>query len=55
MLSEDDIDPYDEERLQVARAMGVNDQSLADRRVGRLLLHQPQVEAAAQHRTPCLS
>jgi hypothetical protein len=47
VLSEDDPHPHDEEHLQVARAMSVHDQSLADRRIGRLLQHQPQVEAAA--------
>ena len=50
VLSEDGPHTRDEEHLRVARAMGVDDQSLADRRVSRLLQHQPQVEAAAHQR-----
>jgi hypothetical protein len=50
VLSEDDPHPHDEVCLQVARAVDVHDQSLADRRVSRLLQHQPQVEAAAHQR-----
>ena len=51
MLSEDGPHTRDEERLRVARAVGVDDQSLIDRLVDRLVQPEAQVEAAADQ--PC--
>jgi len=47
MLSEEHPHPLDEARLQVARGVGVRDQSLASLCVIRLLQCPAQVEAAA--------
>ena len=50
-MPEDVPHPLDVERLQVAGAIGVRDQSLLNLRVVRLPQRQPQVEPVAhQHR-----
>ena len=46
-MLEDVPHPLDVERLQVAGAVGVRDQSLLNLRVVRLPQRQPQVEAAS--------